>query len=78
MEVDSESDEKERIDIPGFTNERKPYHQRFYMLFGNDAELPFIDLNGTFSYLSAMKANRNTLKQARNSKKIAELVEATF
>lgn len=71
-------EEREKAKAAGFSNERKPYNERYYMLFGGENEMSFIDLSGTFKYLSAMKTNRNALKLARNSKKIAEMVEATF
>lgn len=62
----------------GFSTERKPYHERYYMLYGGDCEPSFIDLSSTLEYLSEMGMKRNSLKQAREGKKIAEFVEATF
>lgn len=62
----------------GFSSERKPYHERYYMLYGKDCEASFIDLTGTLDYLAAMGLQQNALKQAREGKKIAEFVEATF
>ncbi len=58
--------------------ERKPYHERYYMLFGREEELPFVDLMPTLDYLSLMGFERNPLKQARDGKKIAEYIEATY
>ncbi|MCH5191302.1 MAG: hypothetical protein J1F23_03970 [Oscillospiraceae bacterium] len=60
------------------TVERKPYHKRFYMLYGQESVMPFIDLPGTLDYLSGMGMAHNSLKQARDGKKIADLVGATF
>ena len=71
-------EEKEGGPSMGFSNERKPYHERYYMLYGNENEPSFIDLLGTLSYLSDMGLQRNALKQARDGKKIAEFVEATY
>ncbi len=62
----------------GFSNERKPYHERYYLLFGDEGEPSVLDLSGTLEYLTAMGMERNPLKQAREGRKIAEIVEATF
>ncbi|MBR7133798.1 MAG: hypothetical protein IKD04_09740 [Clostridia bacterium] len=62
----------------GFSVERKPYHERYYTLFGADEEPTQLDLRGTLEYLSAMGMDRNALKQARENKNVAEMVEATF
>ena len=72
------SAENERVVTHGFSTERKPYHERYYILYGYEDELPFIDLSGTLGYLAQMGIQHNSLKQAREGKKIAELVEATF
>lgn len=58
--------------------ERKPYHKRYYMLFGNENEYPFIDLKGALDYVSEIDTRRNYLKQARDGKHIADLVAATY
>ncbi len=74
----SYSTENERISKAGFSTERRPYHERYYMLYGRDCEPTFIDLSGALNYLSEMGMQRNSLKQARAGKKIAEFIEATF
>lgn len=53
-------------------DERKPYHERYYMLFGRENEIPFIDLTGTYEYLSKMRLDNNPLKQARDGREKAE------
>ena len=70
--------EDESVSKAGFSVERKPYHERYYMLYGQEDEISCIDLTGTLEYLSKMGIERNSLKQAREGKKIAEMVEATF
>ncbi len=70
--------EAENASGTGFSVERKPYHERYYMLYGQKDEIACIDLNGALDYLSKMGMERNSLKQAREGKKIAEMVEATF
>ena len=73
----SSSEEKEESK-EGFSADRKPYHERYYMLYGGNCEPACIDLQGTLSYLSEIGFGRNSLKQAREGKKIAEYIEATF
>lgn len=74
----SHSTENDRMVKSGFSTERKPYHERYYMLYGKDCEAAFIDLSGTLNYLSDMGMQHNSLKQAREGKRIAEFVEATY
>lgn len=74
----SYSAENDRVVRTGFSTERKPYHERYYMLYGKECEPTFIDLSGTLNYLSEMGMQRNSLKQAREGKKIAEFIEATY
>lgn len=57
---------------------RKPYHERYYMLYGYEEEPAEFDLNGTLEYLGTIGYGQNPLKQAREGKEIAEYVEATF
>ncbi len=79
--LDDEGDEPAEKEKPAkvlFTNERKPYHDRYYLLFGREDELPFIDPRATMEYLSDLSFDNNSLKQARDGKKIAEFIEATF
>lgn len=71
--ADNECDHK-----TGFTTERPPYHERYYMLYGGDCEPVCIDISGTLKYLSEMGMQRNALNQARKGKRIAEFVEATY
>lgn len=73
-----DSAENDRITQIGFLKERKPYHERYYMLYGKDCESVFIDLSGTLSYLSELGLQHNSLKQAREGRKIAEFIEATY
>ena len=72
------SEENDRVVRTGFSTERRPYHERYYMLYGKECEPACIDLSGTLNYLSEMGMQRNSLKQAREGKKIAEFIEATY
>lgn len=74
----SYSSGNEKTEKTGFSTERKPYHERYYMLYGKECEFAFIDLAGTLDYLSDMGMQHNPLKQAREGKRIAEFVEASF
>lgn len=71
-----ESAEETESAEPDFS--RKPYYERYYLLFGGEGELACIDPNGVLDYLSGMGLSNNPLKQAREGKKIAEYVQATF
>ena len=70
--------EDEHVIEKGFAIIRKPYHERYYLLFGRDNEVAQLDVSGTLAYLTAMGLQRNSLKQAREGKKIAEYIEQTF
>lgn len=60
------------------TFERKPYHERYYTLYGYTDEPDYFDLMGAKKYLAEAGFDRNPLKQAREGKDIAEYIEATF
>ncbi len=60
------------------STERKPYHERYYTLYGGSCEPKEIDLSGTRSYLAEIFRQKNSLRQARDGKDIAAHIEATF
>ncbi len=62
----------------GFAIVRKPYHERYYLLYGRENEVGQLDISGTLAYLTALGLQRNSLKQAREGKKIADYIEQTF
>ncbi len=74
----SYSTENERAAKAGFSTNKRPYHESYYMLYGRDCEPVYIDLSGTLDYISEMGMQQNSLKQAREGKKIAEIIEATY
>ena len=74
----SHSPSKDPAAKTGIAKERMPYHRCYYMLYGRDCEFAFIDLRGTLDYLSEMGMQHNPLKQAREGKKIAEYIAATY
>ncbi len=73
---ESEDEADNGDEAPKF--ERKPYHKRYYLLYGGEGEMACIDPNGTLDYLNGLGFSNNPLSQARKGKKIAEYVEATF
>ena len=74
----SDSADINRASKLGFSVTRKPYHERYYMLYGKEFEASFIDLSGALNYLAEMGMNHNSLKQAREGKNVADWIEATF
>ena len=58
--------------------ERKPYHERYYLLYGGKSVTEAIDVSGTYKYLTAMGFGNNFLKQARSGKDTARLIEETY
>lgn len=71
--TEDEKLQKNQLDFAG-----KPYHKRYYLLFGGDAEPLSIDTDGTLEYLTMLGLEHNPLKQARVGKEIADLTEAAF
>ena len=57
---------------------RKPYHERYYLLYGNTEVPSSLNLQATYDYLVGIGMGNNQLKQARAGKELAALVEATF
>ncbi len=73
VNVSSNDEKKSAFD---FT--RAPYHKRYYLLYGYDTEPTMMDLNATNIYLTKFGYNDNPLRFARNGRRIAKYVEATF
>ncbi len=72
------SNDLDKIAQNGFASRKKAYHERYYLLYGREGEFPFTDFTATVEYLTLMGLDNNALKQAREGKKIAEMVENTF
>lgn len=66
------------IKKPAFDFSRAPYHERYYLLFGFDVEPSVLNVSATSKYLSQFGFNVNPLKFARNGRRIAKYVEATY
>ena len=72
-EVSAEQEKKRPFD---FT--RPPYHKRYYLLYGYAGEPEAIDVNAALDYLTGLGFGANPLRDARNGRRIARYVEATF
>lgn len=57
---------------------RKPYHKRYYLLYGGTEVPASIDIVGTYSFLEALGFENSALKQAREGKGTADLIEKGF
>lgn len=72
--ISGEDEESEEIDVDDAkksadSRERKPYSQRFFMLYGYDSVPECLDLDGTLEYLKGCGFDDNYLKRARSDAK---------
>ncbi len=78
---EAEAEPEEQV-IPspheGFSIGRKPYHNRYYLLYGDRQEPETVDYPTASEYVSTLSPTRSPLRQARDGKKIAEHIEATY
>ncbi len=70
--------EPEKVMTPVESRERKPYHERYYLLYGGKQVPEHLDVAGTLQFLKDLGFGDNELKQAREGKDIADLVGRTF
>ena len=70
--------EPEETHRPGKPMERKPYHERFYLLYGGDAVPEQLDLAAAQEFLKTHGFADGALKQARDGKDIAEQIEKNY
>lgn len=54
---------------------RRPYHERYYLLYGGDKMPAGLDVPGTYAFLAGLGFSRSELKQAREGLNTAELIE---
>lgn len=57
---------------------RKPYHERYYLLYGGKELSPELRLNETLDMLRQMGYDHGELEQARKGKSIAKLIENSY
>ncbi|MDY3281638.1 hypothetical protein [Dysosmobacter sp.] len=65
-----------RRPLPAMT--RAPYHERFYLLYGQTEVPEMLALQETLEFLKGYGCDNGTLKQARLGKNIAEQIEKNF
>lgn len=58
--------------------ERKPYHERYYLLYGGTQMPEWLDPDGVLALLGAIGCAANYLTQARKNRDAAEFVEKNF
>lgn len=61
-----------------FSIGRKPYHNRYYLLFGDEQEPGNVNYPTASEYVSALSPTRSPMRQARDGKKTAEYIENTY
>ncbi len=62
----------------GIKLERKPYHQRYYLLYGGQQVPQQLDLAATRAFLEGCGFAGGPMKQARVGKDVAETLERTY
>ncbi|MCR5034358.1 MAG: hypothetical protein K6B42_02935 [Clostridia bacterium] len=77
-EVVFEEDGARKVEKQYSKTERRPYKERYYMLYGFDKMPECIDLEKTHTYLMGKGFDRNPLKQARDGQNAAEEMEKSY
>lgn len=76
-ETDKKDNPEGTEEEPQIVFERKPYHERYYTLYGFESEPVAINLRATLEYLTKIGYNNNNeLKSARNGIHLAEALES--
>ena len=57
---------------------RKPYHQRYYLLYGGEEEPSTINVGGALNALQLLGFGKNSLSQARNGIFDSEIIEQSL
>lgn len=66
--VEAEDDGAQRVNIGATeSRSRRPYHERYYLLFGDSDKHAWIDVTGTSEYLNALGFKDNALFVARKN-----------
>lgn len=58
--------------------ERKPYHKRYYLLYGAEALAENVDVAGVLDLLLGLGYGNSSLTQARRGKDVAGMIERSF
>ena len=70
--------EPEQVQKPGEERVMKPYHERYYLLYGGTSVPAQLDPAATLAFLKQLGFDKNELKQARDGKSIADMIGSTF
>ena len=70
--------EPEQTLKPGSTMERQPYHERYFLRYGSEEYANRLDLPGVKALLEDLGYGNGSLRQAREGKDAAEMVERSF
>ena len=70
--------EPEQVLKPGEEKVQKPYHERYYLLYGGTEVPAQLNPSATLDFLKKLGFDKNELKQARDGKSIADMIGQTF
>ena len=70
--------EKEKIVPKDLGFERKPYHERYFLLYGGSQMPEWLDISGVSELLEAIGCGGSYLTQARKNRDAAEFIEKNF
>lgn len=70
--------EPDNASAPSDHLERRPYHQRYYLLYGGDQVPEMFDLEGTKKLLVALGYSGSSLEQVRKGRDIAERIGSSY
>lgn len=70
--------EKETVVPKDMSFERKPYHERYYLLYGGSQMPQWLDIQGVSELLESIGCANNYLTQARKNRDAAEFIEKNF
>ncbi len=77
-DLEFEPDEGEKAGGESVEYSRKPYHERFYLLYGFESVPECLDTDATLELLVQLRYDNSFLEQARNGKDEAERLEKSF
>lgn len=64
--------------VDRFEYKRKPYHERYYLMYGAQEVPQNLDIKGTIDLLTHLGYDNSSLEQARKGKNEAEIIEKNF
>jgi len=64
--------------VDRYEYKRKPYHERYYLMYGGQEVPQNLDIKGTIDLLTHLGYDNSSLEQARKGKNEAEIIEKNF